>query len=92
MNRTALLISLTGVIVFSSFAICSAEPAIEPKNKIVLFDGKSFDGWFRYLRNNQGDVDETWKVKRGGILACAGEPRGYIRTTKAYKNYKFHIE
>ncbi|MBC8218556.1 MAG: DUF1080 domain-containing protein [Planctomycetes bacterium] len=92
MNRFALLISLTCAIVFSSFAICSAEEAIEPKNKIVLFDGKSFDGWFRYLRNNQGNVDETWRIRPNGILACTGKPTGYIRTAKSYKNYKFHVE
>ncbi len=58
MNRIAFLLAVTSGVVFSSFAICSAEEAIEPKNKIVLFDGKSFDGWFRYLRNNQGDSNE----------------------------------
>ncbi|KPK44731.1 MAG: hypothetical protein AMJ65_02240 [Phycisphaerae bacterium SG8_4] len=92
MNRIAFPLAVTLAIMFSSFAICSAEDAIVPKNRIVLFDGKSFDGWFRYLRNNQGDVDETWKVKSGGILTCAGEPRGYIRTNAAYKNYKLHVE
>ncbi len=92
MNRVAFLLTVTLVVVFSSFTICSAEEAIEPKDKIVLFDGNSFNGWFRYLRNNKGDVDETWKIKQGGILTCAGEPRGYIRTNKAYKNYKLHVE
>jgi len=92
MNRTTLVISLACAIAFSSLTVCSGAEAIAPKSKIMLFDGKSFDGLFRYLRNNQGDVDETWKIKPNGILACAGEPRGYIRTTKSYKNYKFHME
>ena len=91
MNRIAFLIAVTSAVVFSPFAVCSAQEAIEPKKRTVLFDGKRFDGWFRYLRNNRGDVDETWKVKSGGILTCAGEPRGYIRTTTAYKNYKLHV-
>lgn len=92
MKRTALLISAACCLALSSFAICSAEEAVEPKSRIMLFDGKSFDGWFRYLRNNQGDVDETWKIMPNGILACTGKPAGYIRTTKPYKNYKFHVE
>ncbi|MHC4225999.1 MAG: 3-keto-disaccharide hydrolase [Planctomycetota bacterium] len=92
MKRIILLLAVNCGIVLSSSAMCHAADAIEPKEKVLLFDGKTFDGWFRYLRNNQGDVDETWKVKTGGILACAGEPRGYIRTVKAYKNYKLHVE
>ncbi len=92
MNRFALLISLACVIALSSVAVCGDDKAIEPKSKIKLFDGKSFDGWVRHLRNNQGDVDEAWQIKSNGVLACAGNPRGYIRTTKAYKNYKFHME
>jgi len=92
MNRTTLFVSLILAVVFTYPVICGAAGAIEPKSKIMLFDGKSFDGLSRHLRNNQGDVDETWKVKPGGILLCTGKPSGYIRTSKAYKNYKFHME
>lgn len=92
MNRRALLLTVTFVFVLASSGICVAQEEVEPKSRIMLFDGKTFDGWFRYLRNNQGNVDETWKIKPNGILECAGKPAGYIRTTKAYKNYKFHVE
>jgi len=92
MNRTIFLIALVCTVAFSSAAICDAEETIEPESKIMLFDGKSFNGLFRYLRNSKGDVDETWKVEPGGILLCTGKPAGYIRTTNAYKNYKFHME
>ena len=78
MNRIVLLLAVTWAIVLSSGPICNAEEAIEPKEKVVLFDGNSFDGWFRYLRNDQGNVDETWKIKPGGILVCTGKPAGYI--------------
>ena len=92
MNRTTLFVSLILAVVFAHPAMCAAAGAIEPKSKIMLFDGKSFDGLSRHLRNNQGNVDETWKVKPGGILLCTGKPSGYIRTSKSYKNYKFHME
>jgi hypothetical protein len=87
-------IILMGICAFvmSANLIGAAEKAIEPKEKIMLFDGKSFDGWIRHLRNNQGNVDETWQIKPGGVLACSGRPAGYIRTGKSYKNYKFHVE
>ena len=68
-----------------------AEKPIEPKEKTVLFDGKSFEGWHRQLFRD-GDVDRTWQIKDGGILYCSGSPPGYIRTEKAYKNYHFRLE
>ncbi len=68
-----------------------ADEAIEPKKRIMLFDGKSFDGLVRYLRGG-GDVDKTWMIKSGGVLANTGKPAGYIRTEKSYKNYKLHLE
>ena len=92
MNRILLLLVVALTVVSSSLTICNAEEAIEPRQKVMLFDGNSFDGWFRFLRNNQGDVDETWTIKPNGILFCKGEPRGYIRTLKSYKNYKLHFE
>ncbi len=92
MNRIVLPLAVTLAVVFSSFSISSAQEAIEPQQKVKLFDGRSFDGLFRFLRNNKGDVDETWTIKSNGILACTGNPPGYIRTVKAYKNYKLHFE
>jgi len=92
MNRIVLLLIVALVVVSSSLTICNADEAIEPKQKIMLFDGSSFDGLYRFLRNNQGNVDDTWEIKPRGILACAGKPAGYIRTVKAYKNYKLHFE
>ena len=72
--------------------VSGAEQVVEPQGKTMLFDGESFEGWFRYSRGGKGPVDATWQIKPGGILACNGKPAGYIRTTNAYKNYKFHME
>ena len=91
MNRYMSLLSIVFVVSFASVACLGAE-AVVPAGKIKLFDGQSFEGWFRYLRNGQGDVDSTWQVKPDGILACSGKPAGYIRTTTAYKDYKFRLE
>ena len=92
MKRMAWVFGLVCVVVLGASAAGGAEAkAIEPKEKISLFDGKTFDGWVRHIRG-KGNVDETWTVKEGGVLACTGRPAGYIRTAKAYKNYKFHVE
>jgi hypothetical protein len=68
------------------------QAAVTPSTRTLLFDGESFAGWVRYLRNNTGDVDATWQIKPGGILACSGKPAGYIRTEQSYKNYRFRVE
>lgn len=69
----------------------AADEAVAPTEKIVLFDGESFDGLTRFIRG-EGDVDETWTIQPDGVLACTGKPAGYIRTNQDYKNYKLHFE
>ena len=91
MKREAWILGVVCVVLAPLPAAMGAEEATEPTEKTVLFDGKTFDGWVRHLRGN-GNVDETWTIKAGGILACTGRPAGYIRTAKAYKNYKVHVE
>jgi len=93
MSRTVLTaLAVCCLFVPASRALAAdAEPVVEPTEKIVLFDGKTFDGLVRHLRG-KGDVDETWKIKEGGVLHCTGRPAGYIRTAKAYRNYKLHVE
>jgi hypothetical protein len=92
MKREALLVGLACLAFCPSLPTLAADEAIEPAEKTVLLDGTSLDGWVRILRDEQADVDKTWTVKPDGVLACTGQPSGYIRTEKAYKNYKLHLE
>lgn len=64
---------------------------VVPNEKIMLWNGKDFTGWTRYLRDPARDVDETWSVE-SGILRCTGNPAGYMRTEKAYADYHLHAE
>jgi hypothetical protein len=68
-----------------------AEEPIEPKEKIVLWNGKDFTGWKLYLCDPKADVNAVWSVIDGVIL-CKGKPNGYMRTVKDYANYTFHVE
>ena len=61
------------------------------KKTITLFNGENFDGWKMFLVDKEADPKEVWKVKEGAIW-CKGEPLGYLRTTKKYKNYKLVVE
>jgi len=72
-------------------AMAAEEEAIEPKEAIVLFNGKDFTGWVKFLSDKKADVDKVWTV-RGGVIHCLGRPAGYIRTEKPYANYKLHLE
>jgi len=85
-----LMVTLSSATVYQHR--CVAAEAVEPTQKIVLFDGKSMSGWVRYLKDAQADVDKTWSVKADGVLSCSGSPAGYIRTEQSYKNYKLHLE
>ena len=91
MNRMALVVGVAWAALLALAATLDAADAIEPQQKILLFDGQGFEGWVRHLRDAQANVDETWTIKPEGTLACTGRPAGYIRTQQAYKNYKLHL-
>jgi len=86
-------LAATLCLAFLSVAVlpaCGAEETIAPTKKIVLFNGKDFTGWKLFLPGN-ADVTKTWSVKNG-VIHCKGRPIGYMRTEKAYRNYKIHLE
>jgi hypothetical protein len=57
-----------------------------PKDAIVLFDGKSLDGW---LKTN-GKDKAAWKLVDGGIMQSGG---GNIITEKKFDgHFKLHVE
>jgi hypothetical protein len=68
----------------------AADTALEPTEAIDLFNGKDLNEWVLHLRDN-ADPATVWKVE-DGIIKCAGKPAGYMRTKKAYKNYKLILE
>jgi hypothetical protein len=55
-----------------------------------LFNGKDFSGWKFFMRTN-ADPAQTWKVD-GGVIKCTGQPFGYMRTEKDYRDYKLTVE
>jgi Domain of Unknown Function (DUF1080) len=58
-----------------------------PEGAIVLFDGKSLDGWVK--RGNAKDK-ATWKLLDGGVMQTQG---GDIMTEKTFDgHFKLHVE
>jgi hypothetical protein len=64
--------------------------AIQPSEKIELFNGKDLSGWKVFLPGAESPKS-VFQVSNGDIL-CTGSPNGYIRTEKRFKNYKLTVE
>ena len=89
MKQAILLVAIACLAAAGAMA-GESEDAIEPKETIVLFNGKDFTGWAFCVRG-KGEPGDTFKVE-DGVVKCSGRPAGYMRTEKDYKNYKFVME
>lgn len=59
-----------------------------------LFNGKDLTGWTAIvpeLAQKNQDQTKPWTIK-DGVLCCAGNPGGYIRTNEKYTNFVFHCQ
>jgi hypothetical protein len=93
MGRMAMVTGMA-CLLLAARAAAAAEveaEAIEPKGKIELLNGEDLTGWVLILSDKNADPAKTFCVE-GGVIKCTGTPAGYMRTEKAYENYKFVIE
>jgi 3-keto-disaccharide hydrolase len=67
-----------------------APPAMAPTKRIELFNSKDFSGWTFCLRSN-AEPSATFAVSNG-LMHCTGQPFGYVRTEKSYRDYKLSVE
>ena len=91
MKRAVLAVGVLCLLLASAATAAEKAEPIVPKEKMVLFNGKDFTGWVKFVPGRKVDVDKIWTV-RDGVIHCLGKPAGYIRTAEAYANYKFHVE
>lgn len=92
MKRISLMmmaLALAGVA--AAFAAEEAKPAIQPTEKIELFNGKDLSNFSIYLKDEKADPAKTFTVA-DGLIKCTGEPWGYIRSKDAYQNYVLTVE
>jgi hypothetical protein len=80
----------TAIVRYKDIAITelTAGHAIEPAAKVMLFDGKSLDGWIPFSPEvGKGKEDNSTGVKvwsvRDGVIHCEGKPKGYLRIKQA---------
>ncbi|GMV94291.1 MAG: hypothetical protein AMXMBFR82_40690 [Candidatus Hydrogenedentota bacterium] len=96
MGRTHIT-AIAGALLLALFTSAqAAEEAAETTENpgaIQLFNGQDFDGWKLFIPEDEGvDPATVWEVRDGGILYCKGDPKGYIRTTTEYENYRLTFE
>lgn len=74
-----------------SGSVSQAEP-IEPREKIVLFNGRDFTGLTCWLQKT--GLEKPGKVYgvTDGLLHISGEGLGYVRTNDKYRNYHLSLE
>lgn len=84
-------IALFSVAILLSPTTIAEEACKAGENWKPLFDGKTMAGWVMFLPDPNADPTKTWQVK-DGVIHCTGEPAGYIRTDKKYKNYRLQLE
>lgn len=56
----------------------------------ALFNGRDLSGWTAHLADGS-DPARVWSVQ-DGVLICAGNPVGYIRTDKEFENFVLKLD
>ena len=58
----------------------------------ALFEKKNLAEWDFYVDKDNVKVDDVFSFADNGVLACKGQPFGYLATKESYKNFVFVVE
>ncbi len=68
------------------------QQAITPHEKITLFNGRDFEGWYTWLKESgRQDPKKVFSVKDGAIRV-SGEEWGGLATRQMYRDYHLIVE
>lgn len=88
MHSLRIPLVLFATVLFSTLITHSAEE----KKTEPLFNGKDLANWQWVSDKKDSRMEDVWSIKEG-VLFCAGNPRGYIRTkNENYENYTLTVE
>lgn len=95
-KRNTFCLFLSCIVAFLLVAINPAEAQTTYSNSnstISLFNGKNFDGWYKFLRyrGRDNDPNQVFTIK-DGTLHISGAEFGCITTNEEYENYKLVME
>jgi|BioPla2DNA2_1021312.scaffolds.fasta_scaffold17704_2 hypothetical protein len=87
MEHSVKRVAAAAVLALAVFSSCKQDKTVP------LFNGKDLAGWvvFTNPADSTTDAAGTFTVK-DGVLAVRGQPYGYIRTEKQYKDYRVSLE
>lgn len=80
--RTRLYLAVSACLCSS---LCLAD---EPTS---LFNGEDLSGWTVVSAEENTKAEDVWTVK-DGVLVCAGQPIGYLRTDDSYSDYTLTLK
>jgi len=84
-------LGLLAALIAAPHAFAAESPGpVTPAGRVELFNGRDFSGWTFFLRSNTAPA-ETFTVTNG-VIHCTGQPFGYARTEKSFRNYKLTVE
>ena len=78
------------VLIGLAFTGNAADEITVPSHHLDLFNGKDFNGWKIISRDTNSPI-QTWTVTNG-IIHCIGNPIGYLRTEKSFRDYSLTVE
>ena len=82
-----------GICLMLAITVVSQPAWAAPKKgePINLFNGNNLEGWTFFLNDKKADAKDVWRVE-DGVLVCAGNPTGYLKTKETYRNYVLELE
>lgn len=90
MKHFAIPTGLFFILTVSGILAAELAAPVTPTERMELFNGKDFSGWTFCLRSNAPPAD-TFTVSNG-LMHCIGQPFGYVRTDKSFRDYKLTVE
>jgi hypothetical protein len=85
------LISFTGNAFTQAGVANGKYPKHSKRDLIEIFNGKDLNNWVFILKDPAVDPSKVFTVQKG-LIHITGNPFGYMRTKKAYSEYKLHAE
>lgn len=76
----------------SSFGALVVAPAVAPRSRVALFNGKDLGGFYPWLApTGYEDPKQVFSVVNG-MLRVSGEAPGYLATRESYRDYRLLAE
>lgn len=96
-TRTCQILIAFALIVISTTVNSTAQNNVvknkrgEKKHTQPLFLGQDLSNWTFFLKDASVDPETVFMIQNG-VVHITGSPFGYMRTKKAYSDYRLHVE